>query len=31
MNNDNEANDTNDDGSRHNVGQPERERQELVR
>ena len=29
MNNDNGANDTNDNGNRHNVGQPETERQEL--
>jgi len=31
MNNDNGANDTNDNGDGHNVGQPEMERQELLR
>jgi len=31
MNNDNEANDANDNGDGHNVGQPETERQELLR
>ena len=30
MNNDNDANDANDDGNRHNVGQLETERQELL-
>jgi len=30
MNNDNGANDANDDGNSHNVGQPEMERQELL-
>jgi len=31
MNNDNGANNANDNGNRHNVGQPETERQELLR